>query len=172
MSQTTPFQEASPISDRALSLDEAPQLVGKIGIARFEVNENESAIKGQSNRSSPRSLKAALDTAAQNRRSGGQSTPDSTSEEDYDKLQHDPLTVIAGDEGGGYGHIQHSGAYRSGINQELETEQPTSKRDQQMSSELKSIPITLKKADQNGQYYLVAHDLELGEILKIGVERV
>lgn len=151
-----------------------PRITGKLdanGIASFEVDE--FASHGQSSGIvPPRSLKAALDGAKNARRNSGGNTPDSASEEDYDTLEHDPLTVIAGGKGGGFGHDGHGKGGREGPNAEDESDLQTSRRSKPIPPKLKSIPITLKKADQKGQYYLIAEDVELREILKRTVERV
>jgi len=150
------------------SRDKTPRLVGKLdasGIAGFEADE--TASNGHSPKAPPRSLKVALDAAALANSHSGATTPGSTSEEDYDKLQHDPLTVVAGGKGGGFSHDQHDVTSYIEPNQEPETGIHKSIR-----SRSTSIPVTLKKADQKGQYYLIADDAELKEILKMGYERV
>lgn len=151
-----------------------PGITGKLdanGIASFEVDE--FASYGQSSATRPpRSLKAALDAAKDARRISGANTPDSVSEEDYDTLEHDPLAVIAGGKGGGFGHDSRVEDSREGTNAEDGSDLQTSRRSKPIPPKLKSIPITLKKADQKGQYYLVAEDAELREILKRSVEKV
>jgi hypothetical protein len=151
-----------------------PRITGKLdanGIASFEVDE--FASHGQSSGTAPpQSLKAALDGARDARRNGGGNTPDSASEEDYDTLEPDPLAVIVGGKGGGFhrdGRIKDS---REGPNAEDGSDLQTSRRSKPIPPKLKSIPITLKKADQKGRYYLIAEDAELREILKGTVERV
>jgi hypothetical protein len=162
-----------PLLDPVSSLDKTPRLVGKLdarGIASLEADE--MASNGHSPEARPRSLKVALDAAALANGHSGVTTPDSTSEEDYDKLQHDPLTVVAGGKGGGFSHDQHDGTSYIEPNQEPETGLHKSRRSLSTPPNLTSIPVTLKKADQKGQYYLIADDAELKEILKIGFERV
>lgn len=160
-------------SDSTSSFEEAPRLIGKLdatGIASLETDN--TVANGRSPGSPSRSLKAALDATVLANGKSGESTPDSTSEEDYDKLQHDPLTVVMGGKGGGFGIDRDGGASHSTLNEGLDSGQHTSKRSQSTPPHLTSIPITLKKADQKGQYYLIADDTELKEILKMGVERV
>jgi hypothetical protein len=159
--------------DSSSSLEEAPRLVGKLdatGIASLEADE--TFANGRSPEGPPRSLKVALDAAALVNGRSGETTPDSTSEEDYDKLQHDPLTVVVGGKGGGFSGDRGGGASPTGLNKGLGAGRHTSRRSQSTPPHLTSIPITLKKADQKGQYYLIADDIELKEILKMGFERV
>lgn len=162
-----------PLLDPVSSLGRTPRLVGKLdasGIASFEAVE--TASNGHSPGAPPRSLKVALDAAALANGHSGATTPDSTSEEDYDKLQHDPLTVVAGGKGGGFSHDQQNGASHTESSREPKTGLHKSRRSRSTPPNLTSIPITLKKADQKGQYYLIADDAELKEILKMGIERV
>jgi hypothetical protein len=162
-----------PLLDRVSSLDKTPRLVGKLdasGIASFEADE--TASNGHSPGAPPRSLKVALDAAALANGHSGATTPDSASEEDYDRLQHDPLTVVAGGKGGGFSHDQDDGTGRIESSKGPETGLHKSRRSRSTPPNLTSIPVTLKKADQKGQYYLIADDTELKEILKMGFERV
>jgi hypothetical protein len=162
-----------PLRDPVSSREKIPRLVGKLnasGIASFETDE--TASNGHSPGAPPRSLKVALDAAALANGHSGVTTPDSTSEEDYDKLQHDPLTVLAGGKGGGFSLDQDDGASHIEPSTEPETGLHKSRRSRSTPPKLKSIPVTLKKADQKGQYYLIADDAELKEILKMGFERV
>lgn len=156
------------------SLVRTPHITGKLdanGIASFEVDK--FASHGQSSGTAPpRSLKTALDGAKDARRNSGGNTPDSASEEDYDTLEHDPLAVIVGGKGGGFDRNSHLKDSRDGPNAEDGSDLQTSRRSKPIPPKLKSIPITLKKADQKGQYYLIAEDVELREILKRTVEKV
>lgn len=151
-----------------------PRITGKLdtnGIASFEVDE--FASNGQSTATvPPRSLKAALDGAKDGRRNSRGNTPDSASEEDYDTLEHDPLTVIVGGKGGGFSRDAHVKDSREGSGAEDGPDLQPSRRRKPVPPKLTSIPITLKKTDQKGQYYLIAEDVELREILKRTVERV
>ena len=162
-----------PLLDPVSSLEKTPRLVGKLnasGIASFEADE--TASNGRSPGAPLGSLKVALDAAALANGPSGATTPDSASEEDYDKLQPDPLTVVAGGKGGGFSHDQESGASHIEPSKEPEIGLYKSRRSRSMPPNLTSIPVTLKKADQKGQYYLIADDAELKEILKMGFERV
>lgn len=162
-----------PLLGPVSSLDKTPRLVGRLdatGIASFEADE--TASNGHSPGPPPRSLKVALDAAALVNGHSGVTTPESASEEDYDKLQHDPLTVVAGGKGGGFSHGQDDGASHVEPSIEPETGLHKSRRSRSTPPNLTSIPVTLKKADQKGQYYLIADDTELKEILKMGFERV
>jgi sterol O-acyltransferase len=160
-----------PNLDPSSSLEEVPRLVGKLdanGIASLEADE--TIANGQSPRRPPRSLKVALDAVAPANGKSGETTPDS--EEDYDKMQHDPLTVVVGGKGGGFDGARGGEASHTGLKQGLDAGQSKSRRSQSTPPHLTSIPVTLKKADQKGQYYLIADDAELKEILKMGFERV
>jgi hypothetical protein len=162
-----------PLLDPVSSPDRAPRLVGKLdasGIASFEADE--TASNGHSLRAPPRSLKVALDAAALVSGHSGETTPDSFSDEDYDKLQHDPLTVVAGGKGGGFSYDRDGEVSHIEPNKVPETGLHKSRRSRSTPPNLTSIPVTLKKADQKGQYYLIADDAELKEILKMGFERV
>jgi hypothetical protein len=156
------------MASTSLPLPNPAPLVGKLDasrIASFEADE--TASDGHFSEAPPRSLKVALDAAALANGHSGVTTPDSTSEEDYDKLQPDPLTIVAGGKGGGFNYDQHDGTNHNGPSQEPEAGLQMSRRGRSTS-----IPVTLKKADQKGQYYLIADDAELKEILKMGFERV
>lgn len=159
--------------DLTSSLEEAPRLVGKLdaaGIASLEADETIS--NGRSSGGLPRSLKAALDAVALINGNSGEATPESASEEDYDKLQHDPLTVVVGGKGGGFNRERGGESGNAELRKLLDAGQHISRRDRSTPPNLTSIPITLKKAHQKGQYYLIADDAELKEILKVGFERV
>jgi hypothetical protein len=161
-----------PHLDSSSSLEEVPSFVGKLatnGIANLEPDE--TVVNGLVPGGPPRSLKVALDAVALPNGKSGETTPDSASEEDYDKLQHDPLTVVVGGKGGGFAENRDGGASYTGLNKRLDAGQRTSRRSQSTPPHLKSIPVTLRKADQKGQYYLIADDTELKEILKMGFER-
>ena len=168
---SSPTQTPPTISD---SSDKISRLIGKLdanGIASFEADE--FTTNGQSSSAPPpRSLKAALDAAKNARRKSGGTTPDSASEEDYDNLQHDTLTVIVGGKGGTFDRDGDVKVNREGTEAETRPDLQASKRSRPTPPKLKSIPITLKRADQKGQYYLIAEDVELREILKRGVEMV
>jgi hypothetical protein len=164
---------SSPLPDPELLSDTAPRLVGKLdanGIASLEADG--IALNGKYPGIPARSLKVALDAAALANGHSGAATPDSTSDEDYDKLQHDPLTVVAGGRGGGFTREGSGAAGSIERNKGPENGQQKSRRSRSTPPNLTSIPVTLKKADQKGQYYLIADDAELKEILKMGFERV
>ncbi len=162
-----------PILGPASSSDDAPRLLGKLdatGIASLE--DDELASNGHYQRVPARSLKVALDAAALVNGHSETTTPDSASDEDYDKLQHDSFTVVAGGRGGGFSHDSGDAASHNEPNKKLESGQHKPRRSRSTPPNLKSIPVTLKRADQKGQYYLIADDAELKEILKMGFERV
>jgi hypothetical protein len=165
---------SSPLPDPELLSDGAPRLVGKLdanGIASLEADAA-IALNGKYPGVPARSLKVALDAAALANGRSGSATPDSASDEDYDKLQHDPLTVVAGGRGGGFTRESNGAASSIERNKGPENGQQKSRRSRSTPPNLMSIPVTLKKADQKGQYYLIADDAELKEILKMGFERV
>jgi sterol O-acyltransferase len=175
MTDTPPSQGRSIISEELPFRDQTARLVGALnpnGTASFVVDDITTT--SQLPNSTPRSLKAALDAAAGARRNSGATTPDSVSEEDYDTLRHDPLTVVVGGKGAGFdGH----GTLDAASGQTGALEKPNSplqsvKKHRPILPALKSIPITLQKAEKKGQYYLITEDAQLKEILKLGLERV
>lgn len=172
---TMATSESTPaLSTRSSSSDQASRIVGKLdadGIAIFDVEGTSAAT--QSAGALPRSLNIALDTAARNTNHSGLSTPGSSSEEDYDDLRHDPLTVVAGGRGGGFDRGRDATPnHKEEVSEDIEKESHTAKNRRPVPLKLKSIPIILKKTDQKGQYRLIADDVEIREILKRVVERV
>jgi sterol O-acyltransferase len=159
------------ISDSPVQVSSITGELDANGIATFEAGESIS--REQPTRAAPsRSLKDALDAAKNARHGSGGNTPESASEEDYDALQHDPLTVIIGGKGGGFDRDGLLTGRYEGTAVESRPDLQTPKRSTATPLKLKSIPITLKKADQKGQYFLIAEDIELREILKRTVEKV
>jgi hypothetical protein len=164
---------SSPLLEPVSLSGTAPRLVGKLnasGIASLEADETSS--NGDYSGAPARSLKVALDAAALVNGHSGTATPESASDEDYDKLQHDPLAVVAGGKGGGFSRDGGDVVNYIEPNRETANGQHKSRRSRSTPPNLTSIPVTLKKADQKGQYYLIADDVELKEILKMGFERV
>ena len=153
------------MSAQTTSMDTATQLVGKLSddsIVKLE-KDTTTYTKGSS---SPRtrSLKAVLDGGTYSSQHGTDTGPESTSEEDYDSLEHDPLAVVSGGRGGGYGKIDELKTTKA--YEELRT--PGSSPN---TTRRKSIPVKLNKLEEKGQYLLTADDAALTEILKIGLER-
>ena len=147
------------------SVDAATQFIGQLdedGIANLE--EDPTHTKRDPSRPT-RSLKAVL-VGTDSDQTGADNGSESTSEEDYDSLKHDPLTVVSGGRGGGYGEID-----------DLDTRQKSYEEIRPSSGSRpnvprrKSIPIKLNKLEEKGQYLLTADDAALTEILKIGLER-
>lgn len=94
----------SPRDDLNLSssLDDAPHLVGQLnsdGIASLTPDPAYSTL-GSSGR--PGSLRAALEAVADSGRNTSDTSSETASEEDYDALKHDPMTVVKGGRGGGF----------------------------------------------------------------------
>lgn len=116
----------------------------------------------------PRSLKIALQEAAQNAGDSAESTPDS--EEDYDKLKLDPLTVIHGGRGGGFenGATPDSDDEVVKVLEQLKAAPKVGISRRPTNLRLKSIPYPGKK----GKYFVVADDEEIKKILKMELERV
>lgn len=173
MARLSPTQIPPIITSRSSSLDKAPRLVGQLnsdGIASFEVDK--TYIPSISHENPSRSLKYALDAAAKAR--GGSSTAtasESASEEDYDALEHDPMTVVVGGKGGGFGGEFDSKPSESGSEKTYECLEVPTSQTRPAVKRLKSIPITLQKSNEKGRYVLTADDDELREILRIGIER-
>lgn len=153
-----------------LSFDNAPRLVGQLesnGLATLEVDT--SALSSKSTKP-PRSMKAALDAVAKVDYSDTTST---ASEEDYDNLKLDPLTVVAGGKGGGFDGrgSEMSPVIDEKVYQELTTA-PQSQESRPRAHRMQSISITLKKSGQKGKYFLLADEKELKGILTMGAARV
>jgi len=159
-----PRQNLMPkMSAKTISIDKPPQLIAKLGgedIAKLQ--EDITYTKGDGH---TRSLEAVLDGGTYLSQNGTDTGSESTSEEDYDSLKHDPLTVVSGGKGGGFGKSVESerpDSYEE--NRGSSTSQPNQSR-------RKSIPIKLNKLQKEGRYLLTADDAALTEILKTGLER-
>ncbi|KAI9736816.1 MAG: acyl-CoA/sterol acyltransferase [Claussenomyces sp. TS43310] len=166
-------QVPAVITDTPSALDEAPQLVGQLGqdgIANLKIDRNATSDR-HSTSEPPHSLKAALDAVAGSRGHNGHSDATSTaSEEDYDNLRHDPQTMIMGGRGGGFLGSEEV----SRIDQKVDTDSETTNSSKPKRPGLlsfKSIPVTLKKADEEGKYYLIADDVELKKLSKLSHEK-
>ena len=155
---------------RSSSIDKVPQLVGQLnseGIASLEADPTYAP----RTRSSPRSLKIALDAAAEHsRRDNTGDTTSETSEEDYDAIRHDPMAVVAGGKGGGYEGNENIPPETNGSKKYESLKVPSNSRPSALR--LKSIPVTLNKLKEKGRYILTADDDALREILRTGIERV
>src|SRR5580700_468846 len=124
------------------SLDEAQQPIGPIGprgesgIMSLGVNASiVDSTNGRPRALTPGSMKLAV---SYNRVGSVTGTPDSAVEEDYDNLRQDSLTVGGGN-GGGLKATNSS-------HRESTTTRPPGLR-------LRSVPATLRKANQHGNYY-------------------
>jgi hypothetical protein len=161
-------QRPPAISSRSSSLDKAKRLIGQLdsnGIASLKVETNLE--NGYTKVNPPRSMKTALDTVTNTKRGKEDSDTGSTaSEEDYDTLGHDPLTMVAGGKGGSIEDVALEGREETKAAPGVVQSRP------RPITGLKSIPITLQEADQKGKYFLIADDAELKKILKMGFERV
>ncbi|KAL3424372.1 Sterol O-acyltransferase 2 [Phlyctema vagabunda] len=165
--------ETPPPNSRASSSSSVvgvQQLVGHLnadGLASLKVDKTYN-LPG-SDIKPPRSLKLALDAASGKSGSSDIDTAsESASEEDYDALKVDPLTVRSGGKGGGY----NSASLRTTVTEEkIFTELQTSAQTRPSINRLKSIPITLKKSSEKGRYLLRADDEVLKEVLRMNIER-
>jgi hypothetical protein len=147
------------ISNGPPSLDEASRLVGQLnsdGLASLRIDTSISDNMETTSTQST-SLTSELPGGGEE---GGQ-TSSGSEEEDYDNLQHDPLTVVTGGKGGGFDEKSEE--------QDFEKPKPGGVRNRPQLSRIKSIPIKLKKSDQKDKYILIADDLELKRLLKSGV---
>ena len=154
----------------AESFDKAAKLVGHIGRNGIvNLKEDNTSISNESK--PPRSLKAALEAVTNGSQSSSYASSEATSEEDYDSLKHDPLTVVRSGKGGGFSN--GDGASSPAVNEERTYEEvkvPSKSRPK--APRLKSIPVTLNKMEEKGRYVLTADDEALREILRMGIERV
>jgi sterol O-acyltransferase len=163
-----------PGHSRSSSIGSEPQLIGQLdsdGTASLQVDSTYvKANKGQP----PRSLKAALNAAAQLRRES--STSDSVvsdaSEEDYDVMKHDPTTVVIGAKGGGFVTETSESSVLALNGKKIYEDIIPNGNSRPGPTRMKSIPITLNKLKEKGRYILTADDAALREILKAGIERV
>lgn len=134
--------------------------------------EPDSTFSPKSRSEPPRSLKKALDAAADTRRGsltdGGS---ESQSEEDYDALKLDPNTIVKGGKGGGF-EANGKGTTGASVETSFQEIKSSSLKPRPGAARLKSIPVTLNKLQEKGRYILTADDDALREILRIGIERV
>lgn len=162
---------------RSSSFSKAQHLVGQLdqdGLATLEIDASvrNAAGNGGLPGDPPRSMKAALDTVVKGSDSDTAST---ASEEDYDKMKPDPQTVVLGGKGGGFTEdgIEDSPVVKEKFYEAINTTPKAVKAKRPgLPARLHSIPITLKKSDQKGKYYLIADNNELKNILKMGADRV
>ena len=159
---------------RSSSLDRAPQLVGRLNSDGTASLEADAAYEPPTHFNPPRSLKSAFQAAVGSGRSSSTDTASETaSEEDYDALEHDPMTVVNGGRGGGFAADSDGN-----ISPELSTEpayealKASKSKPRPGQIRLKSISVTLNKLNEKGRYVLTADDDALREILAMGIERV
>jgi sterol O-acyltransferase len=164
---------AKPIdTSRSSSLDRVPQLVGQLnsdGIANLEADKN---YVPRSRTEPPRSLKTALNAVADSRSGSSLNSGSEISEEDYDALKHDPMTVVRGGKGGGFGGESNGKTTPEVDGEKTYQDIKPSSKSRPHPTRLKSIPVTLNKLKEKGRYVLTADDEDLREILRIGLERV
>lgn len=150
---------------RNISFENAQQLVGELepnGLATLSIDKSSS---------SPKSMKVALEAVAKGE--SNSDTASTASEEDYDNLKHDPLAVVAGGKGGGFDGkaSETSPVIAEKVYQDIKA--PNGKKSTRPAAQrMQSIPITLKKSEIKGKYFLVADEKELKGILKMGAARV
>ncbi|TVY92455.1 Sterol O-acyltransferase [Lachnellula willkommii] len=167
--------EAPVVTSRSLSdekFEKVPQLVGHMDEDGTAHLKPDSTFTRPSNSEPPRSLKKALDAAADNRRGGSSDAGSETqSEEDYDALRLDPNAVVLGGKGGGFAaEANGKGVDNPDVDKALENIKSSS-LSRPAAARLKSIPITLNKLKEKGRYILTADDDALREILRVGIER-
>ena len=96
----------------------------------------------------------------------------STSEEDYDKINIDPSTVVQGSKGGRLpSEPTLSSPLRTHQYQDSSSSTIASKSKRPSYERRQSIPIKLKKTATKGRYLLINDDPEVREILQRGLER-
>lgn len=161
-------------NDLSSSLDKAPQLVGQLnedGTANLKID---TTYISPASPGAPRSLKAALQAVAGPGKStnGSDTASETTSEEDYDALRHDPSAVVAGGKGGGYDGETHGTEISDSEKTYEGLKRPVSKSRAPGPTRRKSIQVTLNKLNEHGRYVLTAGDDDLRNILKLGLERV
>ncbi|KAI9676503.1 MAG: acyl-CoA/sterol acyltransferase [Caeruleum heppii] len=111
-------------------------------------------------------------TSSWNSQHSSSSAASTPSEEDYDALKLDPLSVIPGSKGGGLQSIRRrtgstlqAGEDGDDPNDDHEDSNGTKLR----SRRRKSIPIKLEETGSKGRYLLTADDPEIREILRNGL---
>ena len=116
----------------------------------------------------------ALNGLANNNGNGDEWTPDTSArasdDEDYDTLQIESDTLVAGSEGGGIEKgITHSKPIQSRAPKPLSSHTGSSHGENH--GRRKSIQVILEKTDKKGRYTLTADDPEIREILRHSIER-
>jgi len=154
-------------------MEKVPQLVGQLNSDGTVALEADPLYSPPTLARPPRSLKVALEAAKDSRRA---SSPDVSSEsdslEDYDALKHDPMAVVIGGKGGGFGPDPKMKPLESGNKKTYEAIKSPSEPQRPSTPRLKSIPVTLNKLKEKGKYVLTADDEALRKILRLSVERV
>jgi sterol O-acyltransferase len=146
-------------------MDKAAQLVGQLNPDGSVSLEEDIGYTSPAMLKPPRSLKVALDAAAASGRNQSDTASNSGSEEDYDALKQEPGTLVR--ERTGRESVVHQEETNEGT---YESIKPSKTRP--MPPRLKTIPITLNKLKENGQYVLTTDDAAITKILQLGIERV
>lgn len=152
-----------------MSLDKAPQIKGQLGPGGFtslEIDDGNS--NHQHTNDSPRHSTATPDSHSASADSDSIST---ASEEDYDKIRHDPQVMVSGGRGGGFEGSNEEGPK---IHEKLYANITASASDPKLPGHLrlKSVPVTLTMSDEKGKYTLTADDEQLRSMLNLTAERV
>lgn len=146
--------------------EEAPRLKGHLnsnGISRLEIDTSESSRAGLN------SLRTAIQVSANS--SSGESETASSPSDQGDIEDYDTLRTMA--------HNSNRAEKRSYDGDET-LEKVNNPRHSELKKgvtkpafkKMKSIPVILKKSDQEGKYFLRADDAEIRKLLKMGIERV
>ena len=150
-----------------------PELVGHLNSAGISRPEIDPAYVPEGPLEPPESLKTAPYDSSVSRGMSIDTTSESTSEEDYDALQQDPMAVVKrGKERGFVANLDGADAKTSSAEKIYETLNASPPKSRSGPKRLRGIPITLNKLQEKGGYVLTADDDALREVLKSGLERV
>ncbi|KAG9247710.1 MBOAT family protein [Calycina marina] len=146
-------------------MESASQLIGQLNEdGTVQLEEDTSYTKAGALQHT-RSFQETLNGSSGSSKDRGDNASQTSSEEDYDALKHDPTTVLQGAAGAGIG--KYDGANTPEAYEEIKS----SSSPRPSTARKKSIPIILSKLQEEGQYLLTADDAALAEILKLGLER-
>jgi hypothetical protein len=155
--------------DKAQKLDETSDDSSRSGSPSQASNTMSNGLETQQ-----RPLNGALNAAAKLKGSYGSNTSETANEEDYDILEVDPYTVVAGAHGGGL-QPEPPGEDSKGepnIQRLKQLDSGEEKRRKNGVLRPSDIPTKLPKRDEKNKYVIVADDAELKEIAKLDVEIV